>query len=96
MNSRQIMKCIFKSQRVSMLAMIVCLQSFLGFAQQSSTDSIVVDLNKAIEIALNESPTVRIANRDIQTKKYTKAEQITALVPNAALSASYNRTLKSK
>lgn len=94
MNSRQIMKCVFKSQRVSVLAMIVCLQSFLGFAQQSSKDSIVVDLNKAIEIALNESPTVRIANRDIQTKKYTKAEQITALVPNAALSASYNRTLK--
>ena len=63
-------------------------------AQGSVKDSVQVNIEKAIEIALNESPTIRIAGRDIQTKKYAKAEQIVALFPNAALSGSYNRTIK--
>ena len=65
-----------------------------GFTQQSIIDSVHVNLNKAIEIALNESPTIRIADRDVQTKKYSKAEQIVTLFPNASVTATYNRTLK--
>ncbi len=56
-------------------------------------DSVHINLNKAIEIALSESPTMRIADRDIQVKQVYKKEQIAALFPDVSLAANYNRTL---
>ncbi len=53
-----------------------------------------IDLNKAIEIGLSESPSVQIAERNILIKKYYKSEQIVGLFPNVSIAASYNRTLK--
>lgn len=63
------------------------------FAQQAQ-DSIPITLQKAIEIGLNESPTIRIANREIQSKKYYKSELIAAVFQDISLSGSYNRTIK--
>ena len=56
-------------------------------------DSVHINLDKAIEIALSESPTMRIADRDIQVKQVYKKEQIAALFPDVSLAANYNRTL---
>ena len=81
-----------RKMKLGFLALL-CLP-MLAHAQATPHDSIRIDLNKAIEIALNESPTIRIAERDIQTKKYTKTEQIITLFPNASLIGSYSRTLK--
>jgi len=67
--------------------------SFTVFAQQN-TDSLRITLQQAIEIALNESPTMRIADRTIETKKYYKKEQIVALFPNITGAASYQRTIQ--
>ncbi|MBP1672701.1 MAG: outer rane efflux protein [Bacteroidetes bacterium] len=53
-----------------------------------------VDLNKAIEIGLSESPSIQIAERNILIKKYYKSEQIVGLFPSVSIAASYNRTLK--
>lgn len=60
---------------------------------QGQTDSIHISLSKAIEMALSETPTMRIADRNVSIKQYYKKEQIAALFPDASLSASYNRTL---
>jgi outer membrane protein TolC len=73
--------------------LLSCLISFSVFAQ-SKTDSIPVTLQQAIEIALNESPDIRIADRTIETKKYYKKEQIVALFPGVSASASYQRTIQ--
>lgn len=59
-----------------------------------AADSVRVNLQKALQIALSESPTIRIADRDVQTKKYYKSEQIASFFPDVSLSASYQRTLK--
>lgn len=56
-------------------------------------DSVHVNLGKAIEIALSETPTIRIADRDVQIKQIYKKEQIAALFPDVSMSGSYNRTL---
>ena len=61
---------------------------------QTKSDSIAITLQQAIEIALNESPTMRIADRTIETKKYYKKEQIVGLFPNVTGNASYQRTLQ--
>ena len=57
-------------------------------------DSIDVDLDKALEIALSESPSIVIADKQIEIKKYYSKEQIAALIPNLSASASYSRSLK--
>ncbi|MBO4488798.1 MAG: TolC family protein [Bacteroidales bacterium] len=56
-------------------------------------DSVHVDLQKAIEIALSETPTMRIADRTVQIKQEYKKEQIAALFPDVSIAANYNRTL---
>jgi len=61
---------------------------------QPKTDSLRITLPQAIHIALNESPTMRIADRTIETKKYYKKEQIVALFPNITGAASYQRTIQ--
>lgn len=63
-------------------------------AQAQTQDSIHIDLKKAIEIALDESPTIKVANRTIEAKQYSKREAIVALFPDANISGNYNYTLK--
>lgn len=73
------------------LWLIACMVfPFIGYAQ----DSVHVNLQKAIEIALSENPTIKIADRNIEAKKYYKDEQIAALFPNISASGSYQRTVK--
>ena len=57
-------------------------------------DSLRVGLDQVLEIALDDNPTVQIAGREIQRKKYAKLEQIADLLPAIVAEASYSRTLK--
>jgi len=69
---------------------------FCGMLMPKSTlaqDSIHIDLSKAIEVALSESPTMRIADRSVDIKREYKKEQIVSLFPDVSLAANYNRTL---
>src|SRR5574344_2293408 len=75
------------------LILMICVQS-ISFLSLNAQDSVHVNLSKAIEIALSENPTIKIANRNIEAKKYYKSEQIAALFPNVSLSGSYQRTVK--
>ncbi len=77
---------------------VVCLLSgalLLGSLSLSAQaqDSVHVNLQKAIEIALAETPTMRIADRDVQIKQWYKKEQIASLFPDVSIAANYNRTL---
>lgn len=74
------------------LALILCTLLF-GCGPLFAQDSIHIDLNKAIEIALSESPTMRIADRNVNIKQEYKKEQIVALFPDVSLASNYNRTL---
>ena len=56
-------------------------------------DSVHIDLNKALEIALSESPSMRIADRNVQIKQVYKKEQIVSLFPDVSIASNYNRTL---
>ena len=60
----------------------------------AAQDSVHVTLQKAIEIALSENPTIKIADRTIEAKKYYKQEQIAALFPSLTGTTSYQRTVK--
>ena len=72
---------------------------FIGFLMSVSLirvqaqDSVHINLSKAIEIALSESPTMRVADRSVDIKREYKKEQIVSLFPDVSVAANYNRTL---
>jgi len=74
------------------VTLILCTLLF-GCGPLFAQDSIHIDLKKAIDIALSESPTMHIADRDVQIKKEYKKEQIVSLFPDVSLASNYNRTL---
>jgi len=53
-----------------------------------------VNLETALEIALSESPVIRIADRDIERAMYARKESQAGLWPGISASGVYNRTLK--
>lgn len=63
----------------------------IGLLAQEST---VLTLDEAIEIALSESPVIRIADKEIEKTGYAKKGAYAALYPQIDASASYQRTIK--
>jgi len=58
------------------------------------TDSVEVNLDKALEIALSDNADIQVANKTIELKKYAKKETIAGLFPNVSLSATGTKNLK--
>ncbi|GAB1415333.1 TolC family protein [Paludibacter sp.] len=66
-------------------------------AQEGKTakpDTLTLTLEQCITIALEESPTIRIAERDIERIDYANKEKLAGLFPTINGTASYSRTLK--
>lgn len=71
-----------------LLAVFFCSCSIFAHAQEKIT------LDEAIEIALSESNTVKIADMTIEKTGYAKKGAYSALYPNVSVSGNYQRTLK--
>ena len=76
-----------KGKRV-LLSVGVMLAVASGFAQQ-----IDITLQKAIDIALAENPTIRVADKDIELKRIADTEAWQALLPEVSATASLQHTL---
>lgn len=75
-------------------ALLLCCPPARAQQAVSPRDSVDIDLPAALEIALSESPGVRIAGKEIARKEYALKGTRAGLLPNLALGASYNRTLQ--
>ena len=73
---------------------VMMLLPSLVFTSAKAQDTLVLDIGKALEIALSENPTVKVANKEIQKKKYAQKGSYAALFPQVSFAADYNRTLK--
>lgn len=73
--------------------LILCCASMFGFCTLRAQDSIHINLDKAIEIALSEAPSMRIADRSVDIKREYKKEQLVSLFPDVSIASNYNRTL---
>ena len=58
------------------------------------SEPLVITLEQALEIALSENPTVKIADQTIETKKYAKKGTYAALWPEISASATYQRYIE--
>ena len=85
------MKC-FLGKKMFLTAVAACA---IGCVQaQEVKDTLTLTLNKALEIALSENPTMKVAGQEIKLKKEAKREAYGGLFPEVALTGSYSRTLK--
>ena len=66
----------------------------ISWAQEQKVQSVTLDLKTAIGIALNENPTIKVADVEIEKKDYSKKEVIAGLFPRIDASASYSRTIE--
>lgn len=80
-----------------LLLAVIALGAF-GFAKaqegSAAKDTLTLTLNKAIEIALDENPTMKVAAEEIALKKVARKEAWQSLLPEANLSASLDHTVK--
>jgi len=88
------MKERMKKRCVSTLAGIMgCLISLPVWAQ-SSHETLSLTLEQALEVALSENPTIRIADQEITKQGYAKKGTYAALFPQIDLVGSYQRTIE--
>ena len=73
----------------TMKRLFIGLCSLVGLttAQAQTADSVEVNLDKVLEIALSDNADIQVANKTIETKKYAKKETITGLFPTISVSA---------
>ncbi|SFK44458.1 TolC family protein [Proteiniphilum acetatigenes] len=80
----------------SIILLLLMLSGLAGLstATAQQTDSLRIDLNRALEIALSENPTVKIADMEITKKQYAKKSAYGALLPQMDLIGQYQRAIK--
>lgn len=76
------------------LIMLFCVISTIAMNPLKAQDTLKVSLDKAIEIALSENPTIKVANKEIQRVTYSAKERKGGLFPNVSLTGAYQRALK--
>ena len=57
-------------------------------------DTLRVTLQEAIQIALSENPTIKVADQEIELKKEANREVLYGLLPEVSLVGSFNHTIE--
>src|SRR5690554_3206004 len=85
-----------KRDRMNPLKLMLLGMLLLGFTRTSAqqTNSLHIDLNSALEIALSENPTVKVADMEITKKEYAKKSAYGALMPQLDIIGQYQRAIK--
>lgn len=74
-------------------SMLGCMLAFSAISTQAQ-DTLKITLKDAIQVALNENPTIKIAGTEIQLKKTAQKEAYLSLFPEANLAGSYSRAIQ--
>lgn len=87
------MKRLLVGKKMRLVAMMMMSAGLLT-SVKAQTDVLSLDLDKAIEIALSENPTVKVADKEIEKRKYAKKGAYAALFPQIDFGADYGRMIK--
>ncbi|NDV82352.1 TolC family protein [Bacteroides sp. 51] len=85
------MKCLTNRKTTLALAFVL---AFGGVRAQSAQDTLRLTLNQALEIALNDNPTIKVADQEITLKKTANREAYAGLLPEVSLVGGYQRAIK--
>ncbi len=76
------------------LTLVALATALVGIVSaQSSTTPVVIDLDKAIEIALSENPTIKIADLEVERQEWVRKETAGNLLPTISATGSYSRSI---
>ena len=87
MKKRFMNKLVFRTLAIVTMG----LSPILDFAQN---DTLRLTLDQALEIALSESNTIKMADMTVEKSGYAKKGSYAALYPNVGINGSYQRTLQ--
>lgn len=74
---------------------VVCGVPGTGSAQEAFVeDSLHLTLDKALEIALSENPSIKVADKEIEKVDYSRKEAWAGLIPSISAEGSYSRNVK--
>lgn len=65
----------------------------IGQSIPLTPDTLSLSLDQCIEIALNDNPTIKVADMEISRMDYSKKETLSQLLPNLSFGGTYSRTL---
>ena len=85
---------IMNQKLLSLLLTVVLGFTGLATAEAQQTDSLEIDLTTALNIALSENPTVKVADMEIEKKQYAKKSAYGALLPQMDILGQYQRAIK--
>ena len=90
-----------KQLKIKQTVLVVLLCGLPVFAAKAQAqeelqkpDTLVISLSDALEIALSESPTIKVAEKDVQRVRYAKKETTSGFWPSVSLSGAYQRAVK--
>lgn len=86
------MQRILRSRRL-VWALALLLTGNYVRAQEVVIDTLTIDLGRALEIALNDNPTIKVAEEEIALKKVGHKETWQNLLPEASISGNWNHTV---
>jgi outer membrane protein TolC len=90
---------IFNNKTLGFMAMILlCAPVFVsaesGDSSRANQEPLRISLTQAIDIALSDNPTIKVADREIELKKESNREAYAGLFPDISATGGYSRTLK--
>ena len=62
--------------------------------QKREADTLYLTLDKALNVALSENPTIKVAEREIEKVDYSRKEAWAGLIPSISAEGSYNRNIR--
>ena len=84
---------ILNRKLIYLSSIILCLLS-VHVKAMSSQDTLYLKVDDAIEIALSESPVIKIANQEVELKRQSKKEIAGKLIPELNLLTTYSRAIQ--
>lgn len=79
--------------RSTLIFTLLCVVS-TNITHAQGSDTLRLTLDEALEIALTESPTIKIADKDIIKKGYAEKGAYSSLYPQISFSGTYDRTIQ--
>lgn len=77
-------------KRVFLAAFAVLAATALAAQEPSRPQTVTLTLDEAIEIALNDNPTIQIADMEIERQDYVRKETVGNLIPSLSASGQYS------
>jgi outer membrane protein TolC len=88
------MQKLFLIKQMQAALAVITVLLFQAGASLNAQQPVKLTLDKALEIAMSDNPTVKVADEEIVRKQYAHKGSYAALFPQISASADYSRTLK--